>query len=263
MPIQLGGAVRIAMLASVVLAAAIANAGAQGSTKLNVAKTRDRDTVDVPSKPTIGRIVGIFDSDSMQPIDSAEVIDLVAKTTYQTKSSGLIGLAGFHKLRGDTAVIQVRKLGYRDTAFAIATGAGDTIPMMVMLHRATDLPAVITEALANKTLSSHRAQFEELAQDASLAGIFIGPEEFSRNANRGLGDFLHAKGVGVLRDCGYAGVAVYLDGTLLQGTPPYATSDYEAAAYFSIAAAPVEYSGTFNKKTCGVLLLWTRQQVVR
>jgi hypothetical protein len=140
-------------------------------------------------KTQLGRLIGVFDELTSAPVADAEIIDVIAEQSFRTLSSGLIGLAGFHR-QNDSAVVEVRKFGYQDTIFLVMLAPADTVPVSIFLHRATGLPAVITEALATKRGLGPLREFNERRSDPAIHGTFIGPETMRKNDQRLLGELV-------------------------------------------------------------------------
>ena len=218
-----------------------------------------RDSVKAPQpSQTVGRILGVFDDQSNAPIGNVEVVDVLASRTFRTEASGLIGLAGFRR-QHDSAVVRVRKLGYRDTTMLVMLGAADTVPMQLFIHRVTTLPRVITEALETKHRIGGMAEFDERFNDQSLRGKFLTPAELRKNDTRTLADLLRSLGYPAAH-CFQA--RIFLDGRRV--VTPTRTGNlgshdlddtaqhYEAVEFYPGAAAPIEYG------RCSILL-WSRQ----
>ena len=94
----------------------------------------------------LGRILGVLDKVTGQPLAGAEVVDLATGTKAVTSSTGTISLAW---LSPGTSVLQVRKLGYANKIQTVATSATDTGSVTVALTPLTQsLPAVVTRARA-------------------------------------------------------------------------------------------------------------------
>jgi hypothetical protein len=126
------------------------------------------------ARPPAGRILGVFDDATGEPIVGADVIDTDAETKLKTSVSGAVQLSF---LGVDSTVVQVRKIGYIPKTFSVATGAADTVPVTVVLKPiAQTLPTVVTTGAARATGAF--ADFE-LRRRAGL-GHFITQEEIEK-----------------------------------------------------------------------------------
>lgn len=136
------------------------------------------------TKPAIGRVLGIIDANTGEPVDGAEVIDRIANTSAVTTKSGLIGLGSFQS-QHDSSVLTVRKIGYQDTTFLAMQS--DTTPITLMLQQATPvLPTILSKAMVT------RSDLEETARYTNAQ--FIPPGILRSPAFKGksLGDALRA-----------------------------------------------------------------------
>ena len=90
-----------------------------------------------------GRIVGVYDETTGDPIEGARVRDLTTGTWALTTKTGTVSLAFV-----DTAgtLIDIRKIGFQPVVRAVANSLRDTMPLMILLRRVTELPAVISKA---------------------------------------------------------------------------------------------------------------------
>lgn len=242
-----------------------------------------------------GRILGVFDAESSAPLEGAEVVDLFVDNVYRTGASGLIGLWALQQ-RHDSVAIRVRRVGYADTAFAVLVGARDTAPVSVFLRRQTTLPAVITDALANKHLTPNQAEFEGRLHDQSLNGRFLTRADLDKQATKSISHVLTELTAGKSRGCNVPPL-VYVDGLRapMSGadTLIMRAGDYEGIEFYMPGAAPVRFGGTLEATTasagtmaapsreagsvagaagpsgspssirasssCGVILLWRRE----
>src|ERR1043165_8489509 len=67
---------------------------------------------------SVGRIVGVFDTQSGLPLEGADVIDRTGGATLRTQRSGLVGLAAFRS-QHDSSVVTIRKIGFADTTVLV------------------------------------------------------------------------------------------------------------------------------------------------
>jgi hypothetical protein len=93
------------------------------------------------SRPA-GRILGVFDEQSFQPIFGAQVLDLATGTKAMTTETGTISLA---YLSAGTTVLQVRRVGYESRMVPVTVSAVDTSSITVVLTPLVPtLPTVVT-----------------------------------------------------------------------------------------------------------------------
>jgi hypothetical protein len=122
--------------------------------------------------PPVGRILGVFDDATGQPIVGAEVIDAEAERKALTSVTGTVSLAS---LGVDSTVVQVRKIGYQPQRFTVATGVADTVPVTVVLKPLGQrLPAVTTTTTAGRLA----AEFEQRRRIG--IGHFITEDEIAQ-----------------------------------------------------------------------------------
>jgi len=206
------------------------------------------------ARPT--RILGVFDEAG--PLEGAEVVDLVTGDIARTTRTGTVSLA-FLYVRGDSSVIQVRKLGYRDTAFVVLSGAADTVPITIVLPRsarATELPAVITRALEQKHLSPHMSGFEE--RRATAIGKFLTPAELQREPpGRRMDLVLQSHGM-TLNRTGRCRPVVFINGMKKTGYELPSLDDVQAVEFYrGESTVPSQFGGL--NSTCGTLLIWLKE----
>ncbi|MFI5246493.1 MAG: carboxypeptidase regulatory-like domain-containing protein [Gemmatimonadales bacterium] len=94
--------------------------------------------------PQLGRLLGIFDDATGQPVIGAEVVDLATGSKTATSVTGTATIAW---LGPGTTLLQVRKLGYASKMVPVSTSASDTASITVVLTPlAPTLPAVVSKA---------------------------------------------------------------------------------------------------------------------
>jgi hypothetical protein len=89
-----------------------------------------------------GRLLGVFDYDTWEPIEGARVLDLLTGWSAVTTSTGTLSLFFV-----DTAgsFLQVAKLGYATQRFVVGSATIDTAGITIMLKaNAQMLPTVVT-----------------------------------------------------------------------------------------------------------------------
>jgi hypothetical protein len=225
-------------------------------------RARAQDSVKVASKG-VGRIVGVFDADSGEPLEGADVVDRIGGGVLRTVKSGLVGLASFTS-QHDSAVVTVRKIGYADTTLLVMTRATDTVPVPVFLRHVTALDSVVVTAHETDHFPIYLRDFETRLLDAKATGAkTIGPAEMRKNDGRRLYNFLLSKGITNSRRCGRVGV--YLNGvpyrpaTIAPGSPGIPdenVDEYDAVVFYTGAQMPAEFRRTSGG--CAVLLLYGR-----
>jgi hypothetical protein len=174
-----------------------------------------QDTSTAPSRQTssLGRILGVFDEQTSAPVADAEIVDVLGEQTFRTRESGLIGLGGFRR-QNDSAVVRVRKVGYRDTTFLIMLGAADTVPSQLFLRRMSRLDAMITSAASTSGMSGNMREFSDRMNDRAIHGKFVTPADLPWGDPRRLGDVLEQKGINP-RLCGER-TKVYVNGVRIR-----------------------------------------------
>jgi hypothetical protein len=251
-----------------------------------------------PETPVVwrGRLVGIFDERSGEPIAGAEVMNLLNGLSAVTTETGTLSLFFV-----DTAgtMIRVRKLGY-ESLTRVVTNATTDGPLTPTLKPVTTLPTVTTTAKENADAVVHYASpllrgFEERRH--SGIGHFIAEEEMRKTPGRPLSTVIMSRLQGLMpvdisgrgrsspgtyfaaqRGSTSGGnlrsgvgkpclVTTYVDGVLLWsmnsgGTPPdlsrMLTDDYAGAEYYSTSEIPAQFNITDTG--CGTLLIWTRER---
>jgi hypothetical protein len=121
-----------------------------------VTEIRHAGSVLFSAPRTVGRILGVFDDATGQPLQGAEVIDVEANTKAITSVSGAVSL---EFLGADSSVVQIRKIGYYTQMIPVAAPA-DTVPITVVLKPLVQtLPKVVTTAATPP--SRQMAEFED------------------------------------------------------------------------------------------------------
>jgi hypothetical protein len=108
------------------------------------APARAQDTRRPGTVPRVrpGRLLGVFDYDTWEPIEGARVLDLLTGWSAVTTSTGTLSLFFV-----DTAgsFLQVAKLGYATQRFVVGSSTVDTAGITIMLKAyAQMLPTVVT-----------------------------------------------------------------------------------------------------------------------
>ena len=237
------------------------------------------------------RFLGVYDAATGNPIENAEVRDMLSGTTAMTTRTGTVSLMFLPEGGG---LVRVRKLGFEPQTFMVPISPTDTAPVTVVLVRtdaAQQLPTVVVRDSAVKYLSPALRGFEERRRMG--LGHFIPEAEMRKNDNHTMADVLisHMPGLmigpaplgaefivstrkmcqgGALAGCKFPNCypTVLVDGIkanmgMTPRLPPdwskILPTDYAAVEFYAgPAEAPIEFSGSANE--CGLLLLWTRER---
>jgi hypothetical protein len=246
-----------------------------------------------PATPRIypGRLVGVYDERSGEPIEGVEIKNLLNGLSALTTSTGTLSLF-FVDTSG--ALITLRKLGYEPMTMAVANSYRDTTPITITMKSAQVLPAVTTTGKRNTdSVVAYRSPalqgFEERRHQGF--GHFVSEEELRKKEGSRLSEVLttHLPGVHLvpirggsalvtqrlgagnafLRTNPNCYVTVFVDGVVFYSmkssgsTPPDITrffaDDYAGVEYYAGGATvPPQYNATDSG--CGLLLLWTRER---
>jgi hypothetical protein len=218
------------------------------------------------------RILGVFDLQSGDPIEGAEVIDVFAHVTAVTTKTGTVSLAF---LPEGGSMLRIQKIGFKPITQIVEISPADTVAITLLMEAtAQTLPTVVTKDSAQRFVSPGLREFEERRKTGF--GRFITEAELRKNDNRSLTNVVRqsggavsctrrtpikcfavnarAGGSGCSLDVYYDGVLVNDDNRDLEQIP---TSQIGAVElYASTATVPAMYNKT--GKGCGVMLLWSR-----
>jgi hypothetical protein len=225
------------------------------------------------------RLLGVYDFDTGEPIEGAEVVDVLNRASSLTSKTGTLALLF---LPDSGSMIRIQKIGYQPTTMVVSISPADTVPITVLLSRvAQALPTVVTKETGKKVISPGLQAFE--ARRRLGAGRFITEDELRKSDNRKMTEVIRSAGVTV--QCGRRGppcyavsnrqsgktaltigscpFVVYLDGMRVSETErdldKMQVSDYAGVEIYSGAATiPAEYNMTGS--SCGVVLMWTREK---
>ncbi len=257
----------VGLLVAVLLSAPATRAGAQAKA----------DTV-VSLPAWRMRLLGVYDDRTGEPVEGADVFDVTSGNSARTTSTGTVALAFMPEGGG---LVRIRKVGYELQTMLVSISPEDSLPVTVILKKATELAAVVLVDSAPRYSSSKLRGFEDRRQNAA-AGQFVAEAEIRKEEGRNIGEFLRARLQGAnIRDgrngsvymvqsprCGKGSApAVYLDGALMSPDTPNAPvnlaeikiDNLAGVEYYpNTATAPPQFNGT--AKSCGALLLWTREK---
>ena len=232
----------------------------------------------------LGRLLGVFDDATGQPVIGAEVVDLATGTKALTSVSGAISLAF---LEPGPTVLQIRKIGYKNKMLTVVVAATDTTSItLTLVPLGQMLPEVVTKGAS--TTIGKLATFEQ--HRAEGFGHFLTREQLAKMESHLTSDvFRSIPGLKLWNDplyrtAWYVGTArgrasivrngpsgtclaaVMLDGIMIysggEGQPPFDINsirpeDMAGVEYYGGGAAmPLEYNST--RATCGLVVIWTR-----
>ena len=229
-----------------------------------------------PPRP-LGRLLGVFDDATGQPVVDAEILDLATQAKARTSESGAVSLA---LLQPGVTVLQIRKIVYISRLQAVTVSPADTVSITVALKPlAQMLPEVHTTAAS--TTSGKLATFEE--HRAEGFGHFLTQDQLAKAQGRLTSDvFRTIPGIRLWpdprRSAWYVGTsrgntsvlrngangiclaAVMVDG-LMMPTPFDINSikpeEMAGVEYYAGGASmPIAYNGT--RGACGLVVIWTR-----
>jgi len=232
------------------------------------------------------RILGVFDAQSGEPVEGAEVADALNHVSALTTRTGTVTLAF---LPDGGSMLHVKKVGYQPQTVIVEIGPADTVPLTVILERlamssagAQRLPAVVTKDSAPHYVSPGLRGFEERRRAGF--GHFITEAELRKQDNRKLTDVLRGLPE-VTMVCPKAGprkfecyavsgrgnkyailggdceVNMYIDGVEVTDNDldKLSVNQFAGIEFYSGGATiPVQYNKVGS--SCGVLLFWTREQ---
>jgi hypothetical protein len=225
------------------------------------------------------RLLGVYSAQSGDPVEGAEVIDMLGKVTARTTPTGTVTLA--YLPEGET-LLRIRKVGFEVTTMLVSITPEDTVPVTVLLKPAVQtLPTVFTtDSSVSTRISPGLREFE--MRRARGNGVFVTEAELRKNDTKYMTSIARTiSGVKVV--CSRSGsscvatsgrqngrfalggggcpVDVYIDGIVsTENNLERLRVDQFAAVEFYAGGArtPVQYNKTGS--SCGVLLLWTREQ---
>jgi hypothetical protein len=228
-----------------------------------------------------GRLLGVFNAQTGDPIEGAEVLDVLNKTKALTTATGTVTLSF---LPDGGSMLRVQKIGFAPYTNVVAISEADTLPITVMLAPvAQTLPTVVTKEATRPYTSPALRDFEERRIRGN--GRFISEDLLRKSDSRRMTDLIRQIGVPVqcaktfpypcfavssrqgsryaLRGGGSCSYDVYMDGLRISDE----RRDLErirvneiggVEAYAGPATIPVQYNPTGS--ACGVVLFWSREK---
>jgi hypothetical protein len=256
------------------------------------AAAQDKRAATAASRVRPGRLVGVFDLDTGQPVEGVKVLDLRTGSSALTTSTGTLSLFFV-----DTAgtLVRITKLGYQAQSFFVANSVADTAGITVLLKAtAPTLPTVVTNAKGAAPLTGKLSEFDERRRIG--LGNFLTEDVLMKNENRRMSEiFAMVPGATAIQGTTNAAwiatsrgpsvtkqpltemdrrrgakpnacyAAVVLDGTFVyQGMLGESLFDINSLQPSSIAGIevystsnmPSKYDGTRN--ACGLVVIWTK-----
>ena len=144
--------------AALVIVASLAEVSAMVALPSNVlaqdtTKVISREPSGPPVAPRV-RVVGVFDAESGEPIEGADVRDATTGLTAQTTRTGTMGLV---LLYTTGTVIGIRKVGYQPATMLIGTALADTTPITATLVRAGHVLAAVVVTASGEAIKLGKA----------------------------------------------------------------------------------------------------------
>ena len=235
-----------------------------------------------PLAPYRARLLGVFNAQTGDPIEGAEVIDVFSKTKALTTATGTITLSF---LPEGGSMIRVTKIGFTPETSVVPITPADTTPFMIMLRPiAQALPTVVTKDTATPFISPGLRAFAERARSGN-GGRFITEAELRKNETKNM-TYMVRRLPSIQIDCPRQGLRVgqcwayaarskskfaimggqcvvdlYIDGQIAgdNDLEKLRVDQFAGVEWYSGAASiPAQYNKTGS--TCGVLLMWSRDR---
>lgn len=218
------------------------------------------------------RILGVFDANTGEPLEGAQVSDIFSRLSSLTTKTGTVSLVF---LPDSGSMVRVQKIGYQPATMLVKISAEDTLPItMVLSPVATTLPTVVTMDSAPRYVSPGLRAMEERRKKGF--GQFITETELRKNDSKRLTNVIRTLSninlacprKGLRRgECWAVGgrtgcpLDVYLNGALSTDNDleKLQVSEFAGVEYYPGGATiPPQYNKT--SAACGVLLLWSRER---
>ena len=234
----------------------------------------------VPLPPYRFRLLGVYSAKSGDPVEGAEVIDMLGKVTARTTATGTVTLS--YLPEGET-LVRIRKVGFEVTTMLVSISPEDTVPLTVLLKSSAQiLPTVFTtDSSVTTRIAPGLREFE--MRRARGNGVFVTEAELRKNDTKNMTSIARTmSGVKVacsrtgsscvamsgrqnsrlaLGSAGGCPVDVYVDGAISteNNLERMRVDQYAAVEFYAGGArTPVQYTKTGS--SCGVMLLWTRER---
>jgi hypothetical protein len=269
--------IRMRLLTGLMLTAVL-----QGAVPCAVA-AQDSTAAKVPAAPSMPRyrhrILGVFDTQTGEPIEGARVLDVQNRVTALTTQTGTVSLVF---LPEGLNLVRVDKIGYKAEAFPVQISESDTVPLTILLTPTTNtLPAVITKDSTPHYVSPGLKGFEE--RRAGGLGHFVPETELRKHDTQNMSDIVrklpglfvfcssrvprrcvalsNRQGSKKVLSGGTCPLDLYIDGVpqfdndlLVLNVNQYAGVEY----YGGGSTIPAQYNKSGS--SCGVLVFWTRER---
>jgi hypothetical protein len=234
-----------------------------------------------------GRLLGVYDETTGDPIAGADVIDVLTGDHTLTTATGTVSLSF---LRAKGSVVQVRKLGYEPWQ-SVVDPADTTSVTVVLKHAVAELPTVLSTAKPDISKDAgSRDGFERRCEAANVS--CLRDDVIASHPSSTLGDLIiKTSGTMVARGGmlamhstvgGYCTPNYFVDGhewnikamggppidqpgaapggppvTSPRSTsPPFSASDIaKIEVYPADAVRPLRFTGD---QTCGTIAIWTK-----
>lgn len=235
-----------------------------------------------------GRIIGVYDEATGDPIDSVRVLDVLNGNSSLTTRTGTVSL---FFLPDGGSLVRLQKIGYEPQTLTVAISPADTVPLTLTLRRLAQLSPVVTQANSvPRHISPALQGFEERRKIGF--GYFLGDSVLRANEGRLLANVLMSRMPGIMVKPGRASATylgqsprcvgggppqVYLDGVPLSpdipggratsssiDNLPFNLTNFDVSSLAGVewypdgASTPMEFNHTSAR--CGALLLWTRER---
>ena len=273
----------VAALASGLLVAGFATTAAQQQQNKPATDTAAARHAAAADQRYRYRLLGVYDDASGEPIQGAEVRDMLTGLSSPTSATGTVSL---FFLPDSGSLIHIRKIGYDPQTLTVAITPKDTAPVTVALHKsAQELPTVKVTGKAAPMYRSWRLQGAQDRINEHAGGYYIDESTMRKLDNETLKEALEPHMPGMMSSQGAHGetylvssrhpcantmggcrnpncfVAVYIDGILSTQVPTdfnrLSPQDYAIAEFYS---SPESTPAEFGQSSCGTLLLWTRER---
>jgi len=227
------------------------------------------DSVRIPGYRA--RVLGVFDETTGEPLEGAEVLDVLNGNSSLTTKTGTVSLIF---LPDGGSLVRVRKVGYEVQTFQVSISAQNVNPITVILSRVAQLGTVHSTAIAAGGQPPAFRGFDERrargfghfvtdsmlrkADEKKLSEVIIGHIPGVTVEYRNGAMYLSSQRVGTFgpSKC-YS--AIYFDGVAVtdRNLASYNVSDLGGIEYYQGGSTmPPEFNGTGS--ACGVLVLWSR-----
>ncbi len=128
-------------LAALLIAAGAALLPAPRPARAQSGSSSGAAAADTTSRLARIRILGVYDDETGEPIEGADVSDLAGGYTVRTTVTGTVPL---YITGGSSTLLRIKKLGYQQTMLVVPTGPLDTVPVTTTLLRMGHvLPTVV------------------------------------------------------------------------------------------------------------------------